>query len=44
MSGNLDPELLERMVKEARLGRLSRRDFMRYATAAGVAGAVATGA
>lgn len=44
MSGNLDPELLERMVKEARLGRLSRRDFMRYASAAGVAGAVATGA
>ena len=44
MSGNLEPELLERMVKEARLGRLSRRDFMRYATAAGVAGAVATGA
>lgn len=44
MSGNLDPELIERMVAEARLGRLSRRDFMRYASAAGVAGAVATGA
>jgi peptide/nickel transport system substrate-binding protein len=38
-----NPELIERMAAEARLGRLSRRSFMQYALAAGVGTAAASG-
>ncbi|MEZ5826389.1 MAG: ABC transporter substrate-binding protein [Geminicoccaceae bacterium] len=36
-------DLVERIAKEARLGRLSRRQFMGHATAAGLAASTATG-
>lgn len=38
-----NPELYERMAEEARMGRLSRRDFVRYAVAAGVSVSAASG-
>ncbi|HKK00715.1 MAG TPA: ABC transporter substrate-binding protein, partial [Desulfuromonadales bacterium] len=43
MSDNRNSELIERMAAEARRGRLSRRDFIRYAIAAGVTTAAASG-
>lgn len=38
-----DQSLMDRLTHEARLGRLSRRDFMRHSAAAGVTAAAATG-
>ncbi|MGM0585230.1 MAG: ABC transporter substrate-binding protein [Pseudomonadota bacterium] len=43
MTKKTDPELMDRIAEAARLGRISRRDFMSYATAAGVTTATATG-
>jgi len=40
---NTNPDLIARMAAEARMGRLSRRDFMHYATAAGITAGVAGG-
>ncbi|MDW3204020.1 MAG: ABC transporter substrate-binding protein [Alphaproteobacteria bacterium] len=43
MSGNKSTDLIDRMAEEARRGRLSRRDFMQFAVAAGVAASTASG-
>ncbi|MEO0624801.1 MAG: ABC transporter substrate-binding protein [Pseudomonadota bacterium] len=43
MTDSEQDRLLHRMASEARRGRLSRRDFLHYAMAAGVGGSVASG-
>ena len=43
MTDNENPDLMERLADAARHGRISRRNFMASATAAGVAGTTATG-
>jgi peptide/nickel transport system substrate-binding protein len=43
MTKNTDPELMNRLAEAARTGRISRRDFMATATAAGIATTTATG-
>ena len=43
MTRDNSSELIDRMVEEARRGRLSRRDFMHYAIAAGITASAATG-
>ena len=44
MSDREQLDLVTRMASEARRGRMARRDFMRYATAAGVTVAAASSA
>jgi len=43
MTDKSQDQLIDRMAEEAKRGRLSRRDFMHYATAAGVTATTATG-
>ena len=43
MDKRTESELIERMAREAKQGRLSRRDFMHYALAAGVTASTAAG-
>ena len=43
MKKTYNPDLMNRLADEARLGRISRRDFMSYAVAAGVTASAATG-
>ncbi len=43
MTDRKDPAFLDRLAAEARLGRLSRRDFMSHSVAAGLAATTATG-
>ncbi|MEO1329661.1 MAG: ABC transporter substrate-binding protein [Pseudomonadota bacterium] len=43
MPNKKTPQLIDRLAEEARLGRISRRDFMSYSVAAGVTAATATG-
>ena len=43
MDKKTESEIIERMAQEAKRGRLSRRDFMNYALAAGVTASTATG-
>ncbi len=38
-----DKMLLDKLAAEAKLGRISRRDFMHYSLAAGVTASAATG-
>jgi len=43
MTKNSKPDLISRIAEEARLGRISRRDFMSYSIAAGLTATTATG-
>ena len=43
MPKETNPELLAKMAAEARMGRLSRRDFMNFALAAGIGTTMASG-
>ena len=43
MSKHSKPDLLNRIAEEARLGRISRREFMSYSIAAGLTATTATG-
>lgn len=43
MDKRTESELIERMAREAKQGRLSRRDFMHFALAAGITASTATG-